>query len=473
MQVLDACELLPDIRAMPSGDATLVSDCGDNLSGGQQARVSLARTLYSSADVYLLDAVLSPLDDAVASSVLRSILFSPLTAYSTIIFATQRQAVVESGDFVLHMEAGKVTSVVGQPGRHGTVMQRPAVHPSLTHVQYGRSSSTTSYRGPVSPGAENGRGRGRQHKGLDDLWAACSKLQSGSKCSADGEGIDALSVLANVGTLDAHFSQGEPAAESGLSSPVEFLSPRGVPGDPFSVDLPSDAHAWLENAEASHLLEQTNRQSSAGNYGFFSSFQVTPALQHASTNLEDRGTGVNLPSPTGVASSNVSPAHAHHRHASGVWPAFASDADNTACGHRRCSTSDTVSLGGTASPSRNNNRANANHPFMGFPHAFMKPTVSDGALSELPLSSRAAGESNTPRLVNGMDTASRQEGVCGGGSLHQSNSRVVLQAFFDSEALDAEETSQQGHVKLRVHHCPPLCLDDTVYLHQYVPNRLV
>ena len=103
----------------------------------------------------------------------------------------------------------------------------------------------------------------------------------------------------------------------------------------------------------------------------------------------------------------------------------------------------------------------------------MKPTVSDGALSELPLSSRAAGESNTPRLVNGMDTASRQEGVCGGGSLHQSNSRVVLQAFFDSEALDAEETSQQGHVKLRVHHCPPLCLDDTVYLHQYVPNRLV
>lgn len=116
VQVLDACELLPDIRAMPNGDATLVSDCGDNLSGGQQARVSLARTLYSTADVYLLDAVLAPLDAAVAASVLRSILFSPLTSHSTIIFATQRQAVVESGDFVLHMEAGRLLRWSGSLG---------------------------------------------------------------------------------------------------------------------------------------------------------------------------------------------------------------------------------------------------------------------------------------------------------------------------------------------------------------------
>lgn len=376
--------------------------------------------------------------------------------YSTIIMATQRQGVVDMGDFVLHMEDGKIASVVGQQGRHGTSMQRPAVHPSLTHVQYGRSYSTAASfrdrdRDAVSPGWQNGRCGVRDQKDIDDLWAACSGLlQAGGKRTAQSEGVDANSILGNAGTLDSHFSRGEPTAESCRSSPVEVLSPKHQHAvgnaDPFSLGLPANAHAWLENAEASHLLEQSNRQSSTGNYGFFASFQVTPALERASTNLEQAS--ANLPSPTGVASSNVSPAHAHHRRASGAWPAYLSERDTVACHQRRPSASDTLSVAGTASPAR----INSNQPFMGFPQAWgnMKATGSCGALSDLPLSTRA-GDSNTPRMINGLDAASRQDGVCGGSSLQQSDSKVALQAFFDSEALDAEESSEQGHVKLLVY----------------------
>ena len=47
---------------MPDGDLTFIGDKGVNLSGGQRARISLARALYSDADIYLLDDPLSAVD---------------------------------------------------------------------------------------------------------------------------------------------------------------------------------------------------------------------------------------------------------------------------------------------------------------------------------------------------------------------------------------------------------------------------
>ena len=54
-----------DIDAMISGDLTLVGERGVTLSGGQKARVNLARAVYHEADIYLLDDPLSAVDAAV------------------------------------------------------------------------------------------------------------------------------------------------------------------------------------------------------------------------------------------------------------------------------------------------------------------------------------------------------------------------------------------------------------------------
>lgn len=51
---------------MPDGDSTLIGDRGVSLSGGQRARVSLARALYMDADIYLLDDPLSAVDSVVS-----------------------------------------------------------------------------------------------------------------------------------------------------------------------------------------------------------------------------------------------------------------------------------------------------------------------------------------------------------------------------------------------------------------------
>ncbi|XP_047234005.1 ATP-binding cassette sub-family C member 3 isoform X2 [Girardinichthys multiradiatus] len=68
-RVLDACALTPDLEVLPGGDMTEIGEKGINLSGGQRQRVSLARALYSQADVYLLDDPLSAVDAHVSKHI--------------------------------------------------------------------------------------------------------------------------------------------------------------------------------------------------------------------------------------------------------------------------------------------------------------------------------------------------------------------------------------------------------------------
>ncbi|XP_018570688.1 probable multidrug resistance-associated protein lethal(2)03659 [Anoplophora glabripennis] len=61
-KVVDACALRSDFALFPFGDKTLVGEKGKSLSGGQKARINLARCVYKMADIYLLDDPLSAVD---------------------------------------------------------------------------------------------------------------------------------------------------------------------------------------------------------------------------------------------------------------------------------------------------------------------------------------------------------------------------------------------------------------------------
>lgn len=52
------------------GDMSHIGEKGTNLSGGQRARLALARALYHNSDVYLFDDILSAVDSQVASCIL-------------------------------------------------------------------------------------------------------------------------------------------------------------------------------------------------------------------------------------------------------------------------------------------------------------------------------------------------------------------------------------------------------------------
>jgi ABC-type sulfate/molybdate transport systems ATPase subunit len=142
LQTLSACQLLHDLRSMPCGDATSVTDSGDSLSGGQQARISLARTLYGPADIYLLDDVLAALNADVASALLRSVLLGPLCEGAIVILAGNHAGAITAADVVVALCDGEVAAyTVQSPGPMRQLPPWPEVDAAEARIPEPRSQS--------------------------------------------------------------------------------------------------------------------------------------------------------------------------------------------------------------------------------------------------------------------------------------------------------------------------------------------
>ena len=88
-QVINDSCLKTDIEMMIEGDKTTVGERGITLSGGQKARLSLARALYSNSDILLVDDPLSAVDSKVARLIFNKCL-KVLSQSKTVILVTHQ-----------------------------------------------------------------------------------------------------------------------------------------------------------------------------------------------------------------------------------------------------------------------------------------------------------------------------------------------------------------------------------------------
>eukprot|EP00057_Strongylocentrotus_purpuratus_P008604 XP_011663078.1 PREDICTED: ATP-binding cassette sub-family C member 9 isoform X1 [Strongylocentrotus purpuratus] len=123
--ILEACCLQPDIDILPMGDQTEIGEKGINLSGGQKQRISVARAMYSSNDVVLLDDPLSALDVHVGSHIFfKGILDFLIEERRTVVLVTHQIQYLEHADQVVFLKNGRIA-------RKGTLREIAKLDPSL------------------------------------------------------------------------------------------------------------------------------------------------------------------------------------------------------------------------------------------------------------------------------------------------------------------------------------------------------
>ncbi|TFK36264.1 cadmium ion transporter [Crucibulum laeve] len=107
-EVVRACNLEHDLQDLAHREETEIGEKGINLSGGQKARVSLARAAYSPSEIVLLDDPLSAVDAYVGKYILENCLLSGPLANRTRILVTHALHVLDKTDYIYVMDNGAI-----------------------------------------------------------------------------------------------------------------------------------------------------------------------------------------------------------------------------------------------------------------------------------------------------------------------------------------------------------------------------
>ncbi|KAF5273609.1 hypothetical protein FQR65_LT04608 [Abscondita terminalis] len=105
--VVNKCALAADFKMFSAGDRTIVGEQGSFLSGGQRARINLARAVYRDADIYLLDDPLSAVDVSVGKQIFEECICDYLKK-KTVILVTHQLQYLQHVDRIIVLENGQV-----------------------------------------------------------------------------------------------------------------------------------------------------------------------------------------------------------------------------------------------------------------------------------------------------------------------------------------------------------------------------
>ncbi|CAO1302137.1 unnamed protein product [Diamesa tonsa] len=109
-KVLSTCSLTRDIELWADGDKTVVGERGTSLSGGQKARINLARAVYREAGIYLLDDPLSAVDSHVGRHLYENCIKDFLKD-KIVVLVTHQLQYLPTADQILLMDSGHVIGV--------------------------------------------------------------------------------------------------------------------------------------------------------------------------------------------------------------------------------------------------------------------------------------------------------------------------------------------------------------------------
>lgn len=168
--VIKAAALEPDIASLPSGLSTEIGEKGINLSGGQKARVSFARCMYSDADTYLLDDPLSAVDAHVG----HTLFFEGMKTFlrgKTVLLVTHQVQFLSDCDHVIVMDSGRIKAAGSYAALSSSGIDIDSFVKQVNQSSGGKKAaaaggeSSKKGRGGGRGGAGDGRGSGMGGRG--------------------------------------------------------------------------------------------------------------------------------------------------------------------------------------------------------------------------------------------------------------------------------------------------------------------
>lgn len=141
-EVIRVCQLEHDLEMLEDGDLTDIGERGINLSGGQKARVSVARAAYADADTIIFDDPLSALDPEVAKQLFMDCIVEYMKGKTRLLITNQIQF-LSSCDTVVALKKGEVI----ETGSYDDLIADPKseVNRLLSKSSVGKSSRSTSH----------------------------------------------------------------------------------------------------------------------------------------------------------------------------------------------------------------------------------------------------------------------------------------------------------------------------------------
>ena len=105
--MIEICQLEKDLELLAYGDETQINSTSSNVSGGQKARISLARCLYKDADLYLIDDPFASIDNKVGNKIFKDVFCNYLKDKARILVTSEFKN-LSYVDKIVYMEKGKI-----------------------------------------------------------------------------------------------------------------------------------------------------------------------------------------------------------------------------------------------------------------------------------------------------------------------------------------------------------------------------
>jgi ABC-type bacteriocin/lantibiotic exporter with double-glycine peptidase domain len=112
-EALSKVDMEKFVRQLPEGLATELDEDGCNFSGGQRARLSLARALLQDRPILLLDEPLANIDEQSQKIFLKAL--DKIRQYKTCLVISHLPALIERAELLLHLNNGQLQIQQSKP----------------------------------------------------------------------------------------------------------------------------------------------------------------------------------------------------------------------------------------------------------------------------------------------------------------------------------------------------------------------